>query len=165
MREINRLVIHCSATPNGRPHTIQDIDRWHRADKWSRDPKVARQCGNPELKAIGYTRVIYTNGESWQGRCWEEVPVSVRGWNSDAIAICMIGTDKFSLAQWDTLKREVQFYMSELKLKDVCGHRDLSPDRDGDGIIQPDEWLKTCPGFSVTEWMLGGMAPLRGHIL
>lgn len=29
----------------------------------------------------------------------------------------------------------------------ICGHRDLSPDRNGDGVITPDEWLKECPCF------------------
>lgn len=165
MREINRLVIHCSATPNGRHHTARDVDAWHRANKWFRDPEAARKCGNPELTSIGYTRVIYTDGTRVQGRCFQEVPVSVRGWNADAIAICMFGTNKFSRAQWQALALETRFFISELGLKDVCGHRDLSPDKDGDGIIEPHEWLKDCPGFSVEEWLLGGMIPLKGHIL
>jgi hypothetical protein len=29
------------------------------------------------------------------------------------------------------------------------GHRDLSPDLDGNGHIEPDEWMKQCPGFDV----------------
>lgn len=165
MRTIKRLVIHCSATPNGRHHTVHDIDDWHRANKWRRDPAAAARCGNPELTSIGYTRVIYTNGESHQGRCWDEVPVSVRGWNSDAIAICMIGTNKFSLQQWDTLKREVSFLRSQLKIEIIQGHRDLSPDKDGDGSVEPHEWLKDCPGFDVAKWLAGGMEPLRGHVL
>ena len=31
----------------------------------------------------------------------------------------------------------------------VCGHRDLSPDRDGNGVITPGEWIKACPCFDV----------------
>jgi len=30
MRPINRIIIHCTATPEGRHHTAADIDRWHR---------------------------------------------------------------------------------------------------------------------------------------
>jgi N-acetylmuramoyl-L-alanine amidase len=165
VRTIKRLVIHCSATPNGRPHTVQDIDAWHRDNGWKRDPSAAKRCGNPELTSIGYTRVIYTNGESRQGRCWDEIPVSVRGWNSDAIAICMVGTNKFSLQQWDTLKREVSFVQSQLKIEIIQGHRDLSPDKDRDGFVEPHEWLKDCPGFDVAKWLAGGMEPLQGHIL
>ena len=35
----------------------------------------------------------------------------------------------------------------------VCGHRDLSPDLDGDGEIEPEEWIKACPCFEASkEW-------------
>jgi N-acetyl-anhydromuramyl-L-alanine amidase AmpD len=29
------------------------------------------------------------------------------------------------------------------------GHRDFSPDRNGDGYISPSEWTKACPCFDV----------------
>lgn len=32
----------------------------------------------------------------------------------------------------------------------VCGHRDLSPDRNGDGVVDSSEWLKQCPCFEVS---------------
>ncbi|MDA5624327.1 N-acetylmuramoyl-L-alanine amidase, partial [Pasteurella multocida] len=35
----------------------------------------------------------------------------------------------------------------------ICGHRDLSPDLNGDGTITPNEWLKDCPCFDVWEWL------------
>ena len=31
----------------------------------------------------------------------------------------------------------------------VVGHRDLSPDRNGNGEIEPEEWIKACPCFEV----------------
>ena len=31
----------------------------------------------------------------------------------------------------------------------ICGHRDLSPDLNGDGRIGPEEWTKQCPCFDV----------------
>ena len=31
MRKIDQIIIHCSATPEGRNVTVADIDRWHRA--------------------------------------------------------------------------------------------------------------------------------------
>ena len=33
----------------------------------------------------------------------------------------------------------------------VVGHRDLSADRNGDGVITPDEWTKQCPCFDVAS--------------
>jgi len=40
------------------------------------------------------------------------------------------------------------------RVRDVCGHRDLSPDVDNDGVIEPWEWLKACPCFDVRAWRL-----------
>jgi hypothetical protein len=35
------------------------------------------------------------------------------------------------------------------------GHRDLSPDLNGDGIIQPGEWTKMCPCYDVKREFKG----------
>ena len=31
MRTIDKIIIHCAATPEGRPHSVEDIRRWHKA--------------------------------------------------------------------------------------------------------------------------------------
>jgi N-acetylmuramoyl-L-alanine amidase len=31
----------------------------------------------------------------------------------------------------------------------LCGHRDLSPDLNHNGEIEPEEWVKQCPCFDV----------------
>ena len=33
----------------------------------------------------------------------------------------------------------------------ICGHRDFSPDLNGDGIIEPWEWMKACPCFDAID--------------
>ena len=33
----------------------------------------------------------------------------------------------------------------------ICGHRDLSPDLNGNGEIEPEEWVKQCPCFDVSK--------------
>lgn len=35
----------------------------------------------------------------------------------------------------------------------IIGHRDLSPDRNGNGKVEPNEWTKACPSFEVSEWL------------
>jgi N-acetyl-anhydromuramyl-L-alanine amidase AmpD len=30
----------------------------------------------------------------------------------------------------------------------IVGHRDLSPDLDKDGVVEPHEWVKLCPCFN-----------------
>ena len=33
----------------------------------------------------------------------------------------------------------------------LCGHRELSPDLNGNGVIEPHEWTKMRPCFDVTS--------------
>ena len=33
----------------------------------------------------------------------------------------------------------------------ICGHRDLSPDLNGNGEIEPEEWIKACPCFNAEK--------------
>lgn len=53
MRKIDKLIIHCSATPEGRAVSVKDIDKWHREKGYN---------------GIGYHYVIGLNGEVWKGR-------------------------------------------------------------------------------------------------
>ena len=34
MRIITEIIIHCSATPEGKDFHASDIDRWHKAQGW-----------------------------------------------------------------------------------------------------------------------------------
>lgn len=152
IRPIDLIVIHCSATPNGRWTTAIDIDRWHddrgfeRSNQW-------REKWNPDLKAIGYHFVIYTNGAIATGRHLDEIGAHAGGHNKASIGICMIGTDRYTVEQWRELDALVAKLHTRYPAARILGHRDLSPDLDGDGIIEPHEWLKTCPGFDVGKWL------------
>jgi len=35
----------------------------------------------------------------------------------------------------------------------VAGHRDFSPDKNNDGIVSSNEWVKLCPSFEVSQWL------------
>lgn len=167
MREINLLVIHCSASPNGRVVGLQDIDAWHKARGFKRKLPWS-QSWQPELKHIGYHGVIGINGEFWPGRHSQEVGAHTSGHNSRSLGICLIGTDNFTAAQWVTLRKIVtdfhQRFPETANPGRTLGHRDLSPDIDGDGVVEPQEWLKTCPGFVVADWLEGGMQALPQQV-
>lgn len=138
------IVIHCSATKPSQNITAQTIREWHIAKGWS---------------DIGYHWVIQRDGTIEAGRPVDEIGAHVAGHNTDTVAICMVGgldeagqsfnnrPDLFTAAQWASAKALTAVLRRMYPFAAVLGHRDLSPDRNHDGKIQPAEWLKTCPGF------------------
>lgn len=159
MRSISLLVIHCTASPNGRWTTVADIDAWHRARGFRREP-AARLQFNPDLMAVGYHHVIYINGAIATGRSHDEVGAHAQGHNANSLGICMAGTDRFSAAQWQSLRELINALTQPQGNRParypgarIVGHRDL-----------PDVH-KTCPGFDVSTWRAGGLAPLAAHLL
>lgn len=176
MREINSIVIHCAATKNGvslfqaspggkgTVAPVNVIDGWHKARKFKRTPEW-RRVFNPTLESIGYHYVIYLNGAIATGRHLDEVGAHVAGANSKTIGICLVGTDKFTAEQWASLRTLIGQLKAKWPAAKICGHRDYSPDKNGNGIVEPWEWLKTCPGFDVATWLSGDLQPLRDHLL
>lgn len=77
MRKIDKIIIHCSATPEGKDFTVQQIRQWHVQGNGWRD--------------IGYHFVIYRNGSIHKGRPIEQVGAHTTGQNAHSIGICYIG--------------------------------------------------------------------------
>jgi len=146
---ITHLVIHCAATPNGRHFTAEDIDRWHKERGFRRDPADVGHH-EPRLRHIGYHYVIYTNGAVRCGRSEAEVGAHCQGMNTVSIGVCLIGTDRFTRHQWESLRAHVQAIRTRYPAIQICGHRRFSK--------------KLCPGFDVTAWLKGEMAPLADHL-
>lgn len=176
LASVDLIVIHCSASPNGRWNTAEDIDAWHRDRGFSRDMLIA-PMHEPRLKHIGYHFVIGTNGALWNGRSVVEAGAHAAGHNQRSLGICLIGTDQFSATQWQMLRVNVCAMVALLARarRDVeaprgtpdpeqaramaarlgilmVGHRDLPAVK------------KTCPGFSVADWLAAGMQPLPDHV-
>lgn len=156
MRLVDLIVVHCSATPDGQWASTLDIDGWH-AESGFRRGEAWRARLNPQLGHIGYHFVIYVNGGIATGRHLGEAGAHVRGHNLGSIGICLIGTGRYTRAQWSALSALIVQLRHAYPDARVCGHRDLSPDIDGDGTVEPSEWLKTCPGFDVAAWLRAGM--------
>ena len=136
MREINLIVVHCSATRADRDFTENDLEVCHRHHFYIRkngDIKNTRPLEKPGAHALGY--------------------------NAHSIGICYEGgldvryrpADTRTEWQKHSLRVLIRTLLMDYPGCRVCGHRDLSPDRNGDGRISPEEWVKECPCFEVTS--------------
>ena len=129
MREIDMLIIHCSATPEGRDYTVKDIDTWH------------RQRG---FACIGYHYVIYRDGSVHKGRDIARVGAHCKGKNAHSIGICYIGgltadgrtpKDTRTPEQRQALRQLVEELKKKYPHATIHGHREFA--------------RKDCPCFDV----------------
>ena len=170
---INLIVIHCSASPNGRRNTAADIDQWHAERGFKRSAPTG---GSTVLHHIGYHYVGLVGGPVDAGRGPEEVG-DVAGLNARSLGYCMVGTDAFDLRQWDSLHGFVVTIAKTLSIargRSVPGFRRFTTSEAlqaysdiGIRVVGHRDCpkvYKTCPGFSVADWIDGGMHPLPGHI-
>lgn len=145
-RRTDYIVVHCSATPPATDIGADEIDDWHKARGWS---------------GIGYHAVVRRDGQIEFGRHFDESGAHVKGQNYRSVGICMVGgidehgaaENNFSEDQFDSLTTIIAMLQRAYPDAEVVGHRDLSPDLDGDGVISAHEWVKECPSFDVAEWM------------
>ncbi len=141
MRKINKIVIHCTATsPSTKAQTI--LTNW-RKQGWTSN---------------GYHWLIDRFGVATRLQDDELVSNGVKGHNSRSIHLCYIGglvkgkpTDTRTVEQKETLKMLIDKYLVKYPNSEVLGHRDLSPDIDKDGIVEPHEFVKSCPCYDVKK--------------
>ena len=145
-REVTLLVVHCSATRCDRHFSVEALRRSH----------LARGFAD-----IGYHFYITRDGEVHICRPVHQIGAHATGWNDKSIGICYEGgldckgQPKDTRTEWQ--KHSLRVLILAL-LKDypncrICGHRDLSPDLNGNGEIEPEEWIKACPCFNAeTDW-------------
>lgn len=144
MREINLIVVHCSATRADRDFTENDLEVCHR---------------HRGFNGAGYHFYIRKNGDIKNTRPLEKPGAHALGYNAHSIGICYEGgldvryrpVDTRTEWQKHSLRVLIRTLLMDYPGCRVCGHRDLSPDRNGDGRISPEEWVKECPCFEVTS--------------
>ena len=130
MRKIEKIIIHCSATPEGRPVTVKDITAWH------------KERG---FRTIGYHYVIYLNGEIHPGRKESEVGAHTVGQNQKSIGICYIGGVDKQMKAKDT-RTEIQ----KIVLRDLVN--DLKKRYPDATVHGHNEFAaKACPSFNVKK--------------
>lgn len=142
------IVLHTSATRAVQDIGAADIRKWHRAKGWS---------------DIGYHYVIRRNGKVETGRKPDNsIGAHVQGHNSNTLGICLVGglktespyvaEDNYTAAQWKALESLIRSLLKKYPNATICGHRDFSPDKNRDGKITSNEWIKICPCFDARTW-------------
>ena len=139
-RRIDLILVHCTATAEGKDFTVSDIRRWHTTPK----PK-----GNG-WSDIGYHYVIYRDGTIHEGRSVDISGAHCEGWNAHSIGVVYVGgCEKDGKTPKDTRTNEQKAALLSLLMDlrkiypqaKIAGHRDY--DRKG----------KVCPSFDAkTEY-------------
>lgn len=130
-RTINEIIVHCSATAEGKDYTIADITRWH------------KQRG---FTTIGYHYVIYRDGSVHNGRNVNISGAHCTSHNTHSIGVCYIGgckSDGLSPkdTRTDAQKKALETLLRKLRTlypnAKIHGHRDYAN--------------KACPSFDATK--------------
>ena len=131
MRKIDKIIIHCSATAEGKDFTVADIDRWHRARGFD---------------CIGYHYIIYRDGSVNLGRPVDRVGAHCFGQNRHSIGICYIGgcasngktpKDTRTPEQKEAIRQLVADLKEVYPMATVHGHYEFAN--------------KACPSFKICD--------------
>jgi N-acetylmuramoyl-L-alanine amidase len=131
MRKINKIIVHCTATPENRFTSVDNIRQWHKAKGW---------------RDIGYHYVIYLDGTVHEGRPVEQIGSHCKGHNSNSIGIVYVGgidaikfkeKDTRNPAQKAALLGMLKYLKNIYPSAEIHGHRDFA--------------AKACPSFDARK--------------
>lgn len=137
MRKLDQIVLHCTATPEGRHVDVDTIRGWHKARGWS---------------DIGYHFVVYLDGSVHVGRDVSKVGAHVSGHNATTIGVVYVGgtdaagkaKDTMNAAQETAVVNLVKSLREKYGPLTLHGHNEYAS--------------KACPSFNVKDkfgWLVG----------
>lgn len=148
------IVVHCTATLAHQDFRVPEIRAMHKKRGW---------------KDIGYHWLICLDGTIQQGRKPESsVGSHVQGFNNNTLGIVYVGgldsktgkpADTRTAAQKKAMLALLKDLLKRYPKAVILGHRDLSPDKNGNGIIERFEYLKECPCFDAGPWAVSQGLP------
>ena len=158
MRKVNWIVLHCTGA--AATQTVQSIEAHWRSLGWR----------NP-----GYHYLITIDGTVHVLAPHSRVTNGVAGNNANALHVAYTGgvdsfgriSDTRTTAQREAMAKLVNELAAEYPEAAIVGHRDFSPDKNRNGKIEPHEWIKACPSFSVKAWLqeIGFKSKLQQTVL
>lgn len=137
MRQIDKIIIHCSFTPPSMDIGAAKIRDWHMNER--------------EWSDIGYHYVITRGGLVESGRPLLRSGAHTYGHNENSIGICLVGgmSEKsrkpefnFTREQMHALRERVQNLLNSHPFATVHGHNEFDSG-------------KECPCFNVQEYFRG----------
>ena len=143
MRQIKRIFVHCTASWQ-KNTTMKSLREEFRQKGWK----------NP-----GYHWVVFPDGKVESMLNEELIANGVKGYNNSSVHVAWVGgieygeNRKIVSADNRTDAQKVALFdlLTKLKLKyrdaQIMGHRDISPDLNHNGVIDPWERVKDCPCF------------------
>ena len=129
MRKIEKIILHCTATREGRDYSVADVTAWHKARGF---------------RTIGYHYLVHLDGRVEYGRPVSEVGAHCTGQNARSIGVCYVGgldadgktpKDTRTAAQRYMLRELVRGLQRQYPGATVHGHREFA--------------AKACPCFDV----------------
>lgn len=147
MARLKYLVIHCTATPEGREVSSADIRRWHTSPV-SQGGRGWKQVGYTDLVHLdGKVERLVGNNEDANVDAWE-VTNGAAGYNSVSRHIVYAGgcdrqmqpKDTRTAAQKEALASYVRDFHRRFPNVRIVGHRELNSG-------------KACPSFDVQAWL------------
>ena len=130
MRKIDKIILHCTATPEGREVTVADVTAWH------------KERG---FRTIGYHYLVYLDGTVVRGRREEEIGAHCLGQNAGSIGVCYVGgldsrgkpKDTRTAAQCVALRNLVEGLQRRYPHATLHGHNEFA--------------AKACPCFKISD--------------
>src|SRR5574344_1489471 len=146
MRNIKYIFVHCTASQQ--TATIQQILKEFTQRGW---------------RIPGYHYIVDPKGMLTQLVAEDRISNGVKGYNAESINVAYIGGIDSKKKAIDNRtpeqKKTLLNILTRLKKKYpnaiIMGHRDISPDKNHNGIVDPWERIKECPCFDAkTEYAI-----------
>ena len=147
MAKLQRLVIHCTATPEGREVSAADIRHWH-CDPVNKGGRGWKQVGYTDMVHLdGKVERLVKNNEDAQVDPWE-ITNGAQGYNSTSRHVVYVGgvaadgrtpKDTRTPSQKQALEKYVKDFHRRFPGVEIVGHNQLA--------------AKACPSFDVPAWL------------
>lgn len=135
-RAINEIIIHCTATPEGRDVSVDAIRGWHKAQGW---------------KDIGYHFVVMLDGTVLSGRPENQIGSHVAGHNTGTLGVVYVG----GVARDDATAKDTRTPAQTTALMELCRAL-LARYPSVKKITGHNQYAnKACPSFDVRKDPLG----------